>query len=168
MVKMGLQFGLEGDGRYCKRQFRWLFTIPKVVGDITANALPPERSARPTLAFKEIEVKHLNEDYFYPGKPDWKPVTITVWDLKQNNHPVFEWLKEMYDPQQSYWKTVKTGDFIKTCDLTLYDGIGNPIEKWVWEDAWPQSINFQDLDMKETGIVMCEITLRYARAYVTN
>lgn len=171
MVKMGLQFGLEGDGKYCKRQFRWLFEIPEVVGDVTSAqngipSLPPEKSSRPSLDFKEIEVKHFTEDYFYPGKPNWKPVTLTLWDLKLKVHPVFKWLQEMYDPETANWYTVKSGKFIKTCYLTLYDGTGDPIERWVWEDAWPQAINFQNLDMTTTGIVMCEITLRYARAYI--
>ena len=168
---MGLQFGLEGNGRYCKRQFRWLFEIPEVVGDTTSAqkgipALPPEKSARPNLDFKEIEVKHLTEDYFYPAKPSWKPVSLTLWDLKYNEHPVYKWLLEMYDPEKATWQTATKGKFIKTCYLTLYDAIGEPIEKWVWEDAWPQAINFQTLDMTTTGIVMCEITLRYARAYI--
>lgn len=168
---MGLQFGLEGNGMYCKRQFRWIFEIPQVVGDITSSergipALPPEKSSRPNLDFKEIEVKHMSEDYFLPGKPSWKPVTITVWDLKLKTHPIYKWLQEFYDPQTATLSTVKTGKFIKTCFLTLYDAVGTPVEKWVWEDAWLQAVNFQNLDMTNTGIVMCDITLRFSRAYI--
>jgi hypothetical protein len=170
---MGLQFGLEGNGKYCKRQFRWIFEIPEVVGDSTSAergipALPPEKSSRPNLSFKEIEVKHFNEDYYFPGKPDWKPVTITVWDLNVKPNPIFNWIKEIYNPEKGEWFTAKGGKLIKNCNLTLYDATGNSIEKWVWEDAWPQSVNFQTLDMTQTGIVMCEITLRYARAYIQN
>lgn len=172
MAKMGLQFGLEGNGKYCKRQFRWMFRIPEVVGDPSSaqngvSALPPEKSSRPSLNFKEMEVKHLNEDYFYPGKPDWKPITLTLWDMKQGINPVYNWLKEVYKPETGDWYPAKNGNLIKTCDLTLYDGVGTPIERWVWEDAWPQAINWQTLDMTQTGIVMVEITLRYARAYIS-
>lgn len=167
MAKMGLQFGLEGNGQFCKRQFRWLFYIPKVCGDSSpgANALPPEKGARPSLAFKEMNVNHLNEEVFYPAKPDWKPINITLFDLKKSQHPVFKWIKEIYDPKNGTYKAPNSGNFIKECQLYMLNGCGEIVERWIFEDAWCNNINFRDLDMTQTGLVMCEITLRYARAY---
>jgi hypothetical protein len=171
MPKMGLQFGLEGNGKFCKRQFRWLFYIPDCVADETAqergaNALPPEKSARPSLSFKEMDVKHLNEDVYYAAKPDWKPITITVYDLEVKPHPVFNWIKKIYDPKVGTFKEPNSPDFIKECRLTLYNGCGLEVETWVFEECWPQQVNFQTLDMGSNGICMCEITLRYFRAYI--
>jgi hypothetical protein len=168
MAKMGLQFGLD-TGKYCKRQNRWLFYVPEVSADETAqgvNALPPEKSARPNLNFKEMEVKHLIEDVFYPCKPDWKPINLVLFDLKKQLNPVFKWIKEVYDPQQGQFYPPNSRRLIKECWLTLYDGCGTPIEQWIFEDAWPQSVNFQQLDMTQSGVLMCDITLRYTRAYI--
>lgn len=171
MAKMGLQFGLEGNGKFCKRQFRWEFTIPEVAADRTVgvNALPPEKASRPQLAFKEMEVKHLHEDIFYPAKPDWKPVTITLYDLAHSTNPVWEWIRKIYRPALNQYVFIEPNspDFIKECNLSLYNGCGTEVvERWIWEDCWCQSVNFQTLDMTQNGIVMCEITLRYARAYI--
>ena len=174
MAKLGLQLGLHS-GQYCKRQHRWMFIIDDIAGDFSASreasVLPPLKSARPNITFKEMNVKHLFEDVYYPAKPDWKPIAITLYDLKKNIHPVFEWLTEMYDPKRGTYTepnavTGPNEGFIRQCTLQLYDGCGSTIESWIFEDCWPQSINFQTLDFGQDGIVMCDLTLRYARSYI--
>lgn len=167
MPKMGLQFGLEGD-KFCKRNFRWIFEIPDVCGDETpgANALPPEKSARPNLNFKEMDINHLIEDVYYPAKPDWKPITVTVYDIQRTKHPVFDWLRLLYNPRYGQFFEPNRNGFIKECYLRMLTGCGDVVETWVYEDCWPQSINFQTLDMGNMGLTMCDFSLRYARAYV--
>lgn len=176
MPNMGFQYGLDR-GVYCKRSFRWIFEVPGVCADPTpgVNALPPERSARPTLSFKEMEARHLNEDIYYPAKPEWRPVTLTLYDLQKSNHPVFEWLRLVYDPRQGNWKApICTGcgvqpasaKFIKDCYLTMVDAVGYALEIWVFQDAWLREANFQTLDMSQSSIMTCELTLRYARAFI--
>lgn len=170
MVKMGLQFGLEKDAMCPKRAFRWLFKIPMISCDDSpnaVNALPPEKSARPNLSFKEMDVNHLIEDVYYPAKPDWKPISLTLFDFKKEKHPVFEWIKEVYKPKDGQFFEALRNDLIKECELTLYSGCGEPMESWIFEDCWPQAINFNTLDMTSSAIVMVDITLRYARAYIT-
>jgi hypothetical protein len=177
--KMGLQFGLESSAnKTCKRKFRWLFRIPEVSAD-GIDTLPPLKSARPTLLFKEMVVKHLIEDVYYPAKPDWKPIQITLYDLKENTAPagttgnrtrnlMFQWIREFYRPGTGLGELDLPNErrFIKTCTLTMLDGCGETVETWVFEDAWPQSTNFQTLDMGDSGIATIDISLRYARAYV--
>lgn len=166
-----MHMGLEGDGRYCKRQFRWMFKVEKVIGDL--NCLPPEKSARPNLSFKEMNIQHLNEEVFYPAKPDWKPISITVFDLQLSNHPIWGWIKECYSvssnnstfSEPNANKGPDSG-FIRQCQLNLLNGCGEVLETWIYEDCWPQSVNFQTLDMTQNGVVMCDLTLRYARAYI--
>jgi hypothetical protein len=176
MQSMGMQMGLDGDGRFCKRQFRWMFTVDGVIGDESAigglQCLPPEKSARPNLSFKEMNAQHLIEEVFYPTKPDWKPITVTVFDLDKSVHPIWKWLTELYDAKNGVFnapnlnKGLKEG-FIRECGLKLFDGCGTVIEKWIFDDCWPQAVNFQTLDMSQNGLVMCDITLRYSRAYIT-
>ena len=169
---MDMGIGVVGEGNLCKRRFRWLFYIPEVtLGDNAeiegVAALPPEKSARPNLEFKSMSVRHQAEDVYYPAKPDWKPISLTLYDLKKKTHPVFRWVKEFYEPDDN--STIYAPNenwFIKECWLRLYDGCGEVVEKWIWEDAWLQNANFQTLDMGDSGIVVCDITLRYARAYV--
>lgn len=173
--KMGLQFGLEKTDFCIKRPNRWLFVIPGVAADDTpgVDALPPEKSARPSVSFKEMEVKHLIEDVYYPVKPEWKSFSVTLFDIKKKSHPVFGWLKTVYDARDGKFlpanqkSLIQQKDrFIKECRLNLFDGCANLIESWIYEDAWPQAINFQTLDMGSSGYLTCEITIRYARAYI--
>lgn len=171
---MGLQMGLNGSGQFCKRKFRWLFKIHNIAGDFSSRALPPLRSQRPNVSFSEMQVNHLSETIFYPAKPTWQPVQIALYDLKRSDdHPVFEWLKEIYNPESGEFhepnKTVSVEEgLIKQCSLELYDGIGSIVEKWTYEDCWPQAVDFGALDMGDPDIATCELTLRYSRAYLVD
>lgn len=152
-----------------KRKFRWMLNIPDVAGDFaSANAeiLPPLKSARPNVAFKEMQAEHLNETLFYPSKPEYKPITITLYDLKQASHPVLLWIASCFRAEDGAWFLATERQFIRDVRLELYDGCGNTMETWVYENAWPQQIDFGDMDMSSSDLVTCDITLRYARAYI--
>jgi hypothetical protein len=165
MGNMGLEFGLE-QGKFCKRRHRFLFFVEDISAD-GANALPPLKSARPNLSYKEMIAKHLIEDVHYPAKPEWKPVTLTLYDLKNGeDHPVFEWTKELYDPQTGSFREPNAQEFIKEARVELYNGCGDRIEGWVFEDVWPQASNFQNLDMGNADVMTVDITLRYVRAFI--
>ncbi len=165
---MGFDFGLNSPLTIFKRKNRWVFSIPNI-SDETISALPPSKSSRPSISFKEIEAQHLNETIYYPGKPDWKPITISLYDIKKENvekNPVFDWLIKLYDPQK--------GKFSYSCDgfkqqeaiLELLDGCGGILEKWKFINVWPQNVEFGDLDMQSSEILTCDLTLRYDRAYI--
>lgn len=168
MAKMGMDFGLpmsNGESRACKRKFRWLFKIEGVSG--YANALPPSKAERPSLSFRETPVQHLNETIYLPMKPEWKTLSLTLYDVRTNGtHPVFQWFKDGYDPRSGKWSPVTNGNFIKEANLELYDGCGNIIEKWTFENAWPQAPEFGDLDMGNQELVTAHVNIRYARAFV--
>lgn len=166
MGKMGLEFGLE-KGQTCKRKFRYLFFVEGVSAD-GANALPPLNAARPNLGFKEMIAKHVSEDVYYAAKPDWRPINLVLYDLKKNGeHPVFKWIKEVYNPKSGNFKPPNSGEFIKEARVELYDGCGERIESWNFEDVWPQSVNFQTLEMGSSEILTVDLTLRYVRAYIS-
>jgi hypothetical protein len=166
MVKMGLNFGLESSGQFCKRKFRWLMKIEGISSD-GVNALPPTRSARPQLSFKEMEIRHVTENIYYPQKPEWRPVQLTLYDLQKNGqHPIFDWLTKCYDSRSGVWTPVASSTFIKQARLEMYNGCGEIVESWIFEEAWPQAVDFGELDMNNSEIVTCDLTLRYARAYI--
>ena len=158
---MGFDFGLESSKVCFKRKFRWLFKIDGVSS--FTNALPPEKGARPSLSFKEIEAQHLNEIAYFPGKPDWKPINLTLFDLKMSKNPVMEWIKKQYDPKSGEWG--RENFKIDTATLELYDGVGDVIEKWIFENVWPNNIEWGELDMADSHYVTIDLTLRYDRAY---
>lgn len=158
-------FGILGEGGTTfKRKNRWLFKIDNVSDD-GASALPPLKSARPSLTFKEMEAQHLNETVFFPSKPEWKPVTLTLYDINDRGNKVVDWIKTVYDAKEGTWSPSCDGQFKKRCTLEMYDGCGDVCETWTFENAWPQVIEWGELDMADAGIVTIDITLRYDRAY---
>lgn len=169
-IKMGLQFGL--DTSILKRKFRWLFSIPDVSAD-KADALPPRKSARPGITFKEFEFQHISETIWYPLKAEWKPINIVLYDLKCNKNPVFDWFSKLYqishDNQRSTepvnFNKVVDVKFKRSCILELYDGCGKVLETWIYENAYPQSIDWGELDMDSNEIVTVDLSLRYDRAF---
>lgn len=168
---MGL--GIIGNPNVCfKRKFRWMFKLDGIAGNGGATpVLPPEKSARPSVSFKEIEVQHLNETILFPGKVEWKPINLVLFDLKLNKNPVFEWLKEIYVPKDGDWKfpigsSANAGFKRQTAIVELYDGCGNTLERWVYENIWPQQIEWGELDMGSSDYLTAELTLRYDRAYI--
>ncbi len=174
-MRMGLQYGLE-KGEFCKRQNRWLFSIAGVAGDVTSNinALPPAKSARPSFSFKEASFQHLSEEIFYPMKTEWKPLSVTLYDLSKKSNPVYDWLLAGYNPKTGQFFHINQGGYgldkglYRQCSLDLVDATGETIERWIYEDAWPLSVDFGSLDMASDQILTCDLTIRYARAYIAD
>jgi hypothetical protein len=173
---MGLGFGLEKDTFNAKRKFRWLLTIPGISADTgSAKALPPRRGARPSLSWKEYECQHLTETIWYPFKPDWKPITLILYDIGCSGNVVFDWIKTadgggegIYDPENGIWTPVVQADLKRDAELEMFDGCGNSMEKWTLENCYPSSIEWGELDMESSDLVCVEVQLRYDRAYITS
>jgi len=166
---MSLDFGLQDDQVCQKQKFRWLFKIDGVSG--VSDALPPLKSHRPKLDLREQQIQHLVQQIYYPLKADWKTIQLSLYDIKVNENPVFEWLRVLYDPcGDPEWRPIYQPGcddgscFKRNAMLCLYDGCGNVIESWRYENCYPQTIDWGELDMGNSEVVMVDITLRYDRA----
>jgi hypothetical protein len=177
----GRNMGLFNIGSACfKRKYRWMFFIEDVCGTSSdgsygTNVLPPSKGSRPNISFKEIEANHVSETVYFPGRPDWKPISLTLYDFTiQKTNRVFEWLKLYYNINDekttirpSVGESVLANALkIPQASLILFDGCGNKIERWIFENVWPQSVEFGELDMQSSEVVTVDVTLRYDRAYV--
>jgi len=171
------------DNFVMKRQFRWLFSIENIVGKPEANTVnvkPPLKSQRPNISFKEIPLEHQSETIYMPGKVEWKPINLTVYDvaayslfngacrLIDNN--VYRWIKLFYFPENSVYGFATNPNpnvsFKRPAFLTMLDGQGGVLEQWRFDNAWCQDVNFGDLDMAGSDVMTIDITLRYDRAYI--
>lgn len=174
---MGLHFGLQEEGTIFKRKFRWLFSIRGVslIDEGSVKALPHRRSARPSLSWKEYEVQHLTESVFYPFKPVWEPVELILYDICRggiNCHPVFKWISAaqvnsgMYDPKEGVWNPIVDSGLKRDGEIKLLDGCGKVIEHWKLDNCYPSNIKWGELDMDQSDVVTCDVTIRYDRAYL--
>lgn len=176
---MGINMGIHpllakgGD----KRKFRWMFTIEPYIGD-SVSMLPPHKSARPNISFKEYQVEHLNETIYFPGKVEWQTMEVSLYDIKCEDSPIYEWLKMVYNPEPNeedeedsgfYGPSLSDelgGDQYKTtATLVMLNGCGDEIEKWVYENAYPNKIDWGEVDMSNSEVVTVDLTLRFDRAY---
>jgi hypothetical protein len=175
---MGFNYGgaqLTDPKVYFKRKYRWRFFIPEVCGRAEKTGsplLPPGKAGRPSLSFKEIDAQHVTETVYFPGKPEWKPISLTLYDISNRGdgvslkNPVIEWIKKLYEvsDQSVNWKT--SSGFKQNCSVEAYDGVGNIVEEWKLENVWPISIDFGELDYSQSDIMTIDLQLRYDRAYI--
>jgi hypothetical protein len=170
--------GLAWNAAACclKRKFRFLFEIDNITsiyngtpdfGDVT-KMMPPDRGARPSLSIKEIEATHLNETIYYPGRPEWKPLQVTLFDVMRTN-PIWDWLSNFYNPNNGSYVISRAASHTlkKIARIYILDGSGNECERWVYYGAFPTEIDFGELDMSDADVVKVTLTLRYDRAVVS-
>jgi hypothetical protein len=131
--------------------------------------LPPIKSARPNLSFKEVSIEHVIETITIPGKPEWTTLDVTLYDLQCNKNPMFTWLRRLYDVQNGVYKYLIAsngqGFKIPQADLELVDSCGDTLETWRYEGLYPQKIDWGDLDMSSSDVVTVDVSFKYDRAY---
>jgi hypothetical protein len=172
---MGSPMGFFFSRASWKKKNRWKITIPGYVDSesLSANVLPPLKAGRPSIS---------------PGKPEWGTLDITLYDLRCNQNPLFNWLKRIYDPQLGVYgylvnpssvntlttttlpaagttQAVSGGFKVSQAQLELLDGCGNVVEQWVYEGVWPQKIDWGELDMGSSDVITADVSLRYDRAW---
>lgn len=154
------------------RKFRWMFSIQPFIGE-SMFMLPPIKAARPNVSFKEYQAEHLNETIYFPGKPEWATFDVTLYDIKCEENPIYEWLNLLYspDPKDDYYQPsiseTPGGLGYKTlAQINMLDGCGNTIESWIYMNAYPSKIDWGDVDMSNNEFLSVDLTIRYDRAYI--
>lgn len=146
-----------------KRKFRWTIEFKNHQG--LMNMLPPSKAARPSISFKEIEAVHLTENIYLPGRVEYQPLNVTVYDIGGNlKDNIDAWLKSIYAVDKH--RALYSKYYSDTININMLDGSGKVLETWVYEEAWPQKIDFSDLDYSSSDLATIDITFRYSRAYV--
>lgn len=158
-----------------KRKFRWTFEVTGATfGNIPRDFV--KLAARPNLNIEETEINFLNGKTWIPGKGTWDSITVTYYDvIGSRNIALWSWLATVYDFTAAQGGGNGTGnapdlkqatlrsDYAGTATLNLFDGCGNSVETWTLRDAWPQAINFGDLDYASSEEVTIELTMRYSQ-----
>lgn len=154
-----------------KRKFRWSF---EVAGTGDCEFFVPAHwckiSARPNISIEETEINFLNDKTWIPGKVSWETITVTYLDVGGDVagagiSDIYKWLTAVYDfagRSPSRKMSSRRSCYSGCATLKLYDGCGATMETWTLRDAWPQAINFGDLDYTSSDTVDIEITLRYS------
>lgn len=73
------------------RQYRWYMTF----GDTRLAGLTYalKKASRPTMKITEIQHKYLNHFFYYPGRVEWEPISVTLASVKGANSAFINSLK---------------------------------------------------------------------------
>jgi hypothetical protein len=150
-----------------KRKFRWTFAVKPKCGTGDIDPWFVKVASRPNISIDETELNFLNEKMWIPGKVTYETITVTYIDVapkEPSSANLYKWLGAVYQ----FWNPnrkmgVNVNQYGAEATLTLYDPCGKEIERWDFQDIWPQAINFGDLDMSSSDTVDIELTLRYSK-----
>lgn len=153
-----------------KRKFRWLLEV-----------VSAEKTILPK-SFVKIHSRPNHEDWVDQATQDkirWgetvaaelkepQTITVTIFEAKEEYLQCFwDYLSEVYSLKAGAVER-KDPPKMVALNLDLLDGCGVEIERWNLFDAWPEAINFGELDHSSTEEVTIEITFRYSKFQYTN
>ena len=169
---MAIQMGLGrlgGENIVHKRKFRWTFEVRRTGGGVPASFV--KMAARPNISIEETEINFLNGKTYLPGKGTWETITVTYYDVgSDDNIPLWTWLADVYnftDPVGTYQNS-KRSCYSGLGVCTMYNGCGEAMERWTLGDAWPQAVNFGELDYSSSEEATIEVTIRYSNVSYVN
>lgn len=140
------------------RKFRW------ILQDAGVDAWTLKTCARPQLTFDEIVIDYINTKRYVSGKQTWNPIAITTHDpiSPSASQKIMDWVRINYEPltgrmgYATYYK--------KNISLKLLDPQGTVVQLWDIIGAWPQDVNFGDLDYASSDNAEISFTLRFDNA----
>ena len=123
---------------------------------------------RPTIAFEEIALNHINTTRYIKGRGTWETLEIGLYDpiVPSGAQAVMEWIrlhKESVTGRDGY------SDFYKKeIKFNLLGPVGDKVEEWVLKGAFITNASFGDLSMDEAAaITEITLTLRYDYAILS-
>jgi hypothetical protein len=141
-----------------KRKFRWVLQIDGI------DAFVLKTAARPQQTFEETVIDFINTKRYVSGKGAWNPIAITMHDpiAPSAAQKIMDWVRLNYEPltgRMGYASFYK-----KDLQLKLLDPQGTVVELWDIKGAWPQDINFGDLDYATSDNAEISYSLRFDNA----
>lgn len=141
-----------------KRKFRWFLQIDGI------DAFVLKTAARPQATFDETMIDYINAKRWIAGKMTWSPIAITMHDpiAPSAAQKIMDWLRLNYEEvtgamgYASFYK--------KNISLKLLDPQGAVVELWDIQGAWPQDVNWGELDYASSDNAEIAFTLRFDHA----
>ena len=150
------------------RQNRWVLQFTAVPGNVSGEgserlAFAAHTASQPSISFEESEAHRLNERFYYAGKPTWETIEVSFYDYIQGQnsagHILWEWATSVYNPVtgQMFFKS----QYSTSATLAMLDPAGGVTRAWNLFYAWPQTVNWNDLDASSDELVDVALTLRF-------
>jgi len=156
--------------KYC---FRVSFENFGASGSTTELTKQVQDVTRPNLTFANQAIDIYNSKINYAGKPSWENITIKLRD--DVSGAVSKLVGEQNQRQFDFFEqssAASAGDYKFTLRIEMLDGgngsdTPNSLETWEIYGCYLEKTNWQNLDYKENGPVMIDLTIRYDNAAQT-
>lgn len=141
-----------------KRKFRWILQIDGI------DAFVLKTAARPQAVFEETVIDYINTKRYVSGKMAWNPIAVTMHDpiAPSAAQKIMDWVRVNYEPLTG--RMGYAAFYKKDITLKLLDPQGTVVELWDLTGAWPQDINWGDLDYATSDNVEISFSLRFDNA----
>jgi hypothetical protein len=136
-----------------KRRFRWTFELDTPYGRV--SELFAIKADRPKLK--------LDPPVFGFAQVLLEPIRVTYIDTaSEDQKSLWAWIATKYDFESGN-PPEQDSESYGTATLTLFDGAGEEIERWMFEDVQLLGADFGDLDYSSTETATITLTLGYTR-----
>lgn len=158
-----------------KRNFRFKVTF---LGLSTEYVWFAKKVAKPNFTVTESVHEFFNHKFYYPGRVEWQPVTLTLVDPVSEDVNTAAQLAALAEaagyiiptgpdaPLKSMTKG-KAASSLGTVEIMQLDGDGVTLETWKLHNPFIKSFKWGDLDYTSDDITEMELELRYDWAELT-
>jgi hypothetical protein len=122
-------------------------------------------TSRPSGNIVEAEMDHNQETVYFAGKSKWEALKMTFYDLQDpsSSKALWDWFNKIVDYDGSM-NVAPPNEYKSDAVLKMVDGQNASKEIWQLFGAWPQAMNWQDLDYTSSDLLTVEVTMRFDRA----
>jgi hypothetical protein len=175
------------EGKEPLRQYRWVMEFD---GKLAGMRYALKKASRPTMKISEVTHKYLNHFYYYPGRLEWDPIsvtfasTVTANDAALGDSTLIDALITagyIYPTKDNEWGTISKANAIaqltsgttstpeapasaaggKSIGLKLLDAGGTAIETWYLWNCLFTEVKFDSLDYSAEDILNIDVTIKY-------
>lgn len=161
----------EGGGKDPKRGFRFkvIFTGHQGGENLVWWA---KKVSKPNFSITESKHQFLNHSFYWPGRVEWQPISMTLVDPAEDGVATVDNLIDLvvqsgYILPQSGASTLSTMSKSKSQialgNITIHqmDAEGKSIETWELKNPWVKMAKFGDLSYDNDDLTEIEMELRY-------
>ena len=181
-----------GEGKDPKRKFRFTVEFPGLLGTTDAvqnlegaTTLPDgivwyaKSVTKPAMTVSETDHTFLDKKFYFPGRVEWSPVTLTLVDpadpdkgqdaVRQMNQLIQAAGYKMFNNSNDLatMSKSKAVSALGSVVINQLNGDGVVIESWSLKNPFIKDMKFGDLDYTGDELVELSLELRYDWAECT-
>jgi hypothetical protein len=157
------------DSKDPKRNFRFEVTF---TGLQTGKTWIAKKVGKPNFTITESEHTFFNHKFYFPGRTEWQPITLTLVDPVSTDINTAAQMAAL--AEAAGYVIPKTGSdklksmtkgkavaFIGAIIIKQVDGDGNALETWTLHNPFIKTFKWGDLDYTSDDITEMELEIRY-------